>query len=285
MDIQENIPLSYYTTIGLGGEARYFVSVKSLEELQHALIFAKEKKISFFLLGRGSNTLFDDRGYNGLVILNRMNQCKIIDNQIQVDAGYSFANLGMKTAKKGFSGLEFASGIPGSVGGAVFMNAGANGKSTWDVLETITFIDEDRKLRKEEKTKFQSSYRFSSFQKTKSVIVSATFRLIKSSAAKDTYKKLLELRINSQPYGDKSAGCIFKNPTNEHAGALIDSCKLKGLSVGKAKVSDVHANFIVTEKGVSSQDIHKLITLIKHEVFDKKKIMLEQEVRIVPYQS
>lgn len=285
MDIRENEPLARYTTIGLGGRARYFASVSSIKELKKALSFAKENKLSFFLLGKGSNTLFDDRGYSGLVILNRLNQCTITDEIVVVDSGYSFANLGMKTAKRGLSGLEFASGIPGSVGGAVFMNAGACGSSTWDVLDRVTFIDENMNLKMEPSINLPAAYRYSFFQDTKCIIVSASFKLTKNINAKNTLKTLLDYRMQSQPYGDKSAGCVFKNPDGQSAGALIDACGLKGTTVGGAKVSEVHANFIVTEKGASAKDIYLLVELIKNEVTEKKNIVLKQEVCIVPFES
>lgn len=285
MDILKNEPLAKYTTLFLGGEAQYFASVTTIEELKEALRFAKDKKISFFLLGKGSNTLFNDMGYKGIVIQNRIDGCKIEDTLVCAGAGFSFSHLGLKTAKLNLSGLEFACGIPASVGGAVYMNAGANGQSTWDVLQSVEYLDENLDLQKNGKEAFSYGYRYSSFQNKKKVIVSASFCLKKVEKAKEFQKELISYRTKTQPYGEKSAGCIFKNPKGNFAGGLIDECNLKGLMVGKAMVSTTHANFIVTEKGATSSDIHTLIKLVQKTVLEKTGVSLRPEVRIVPYES
>ena len=285
MNVYENVPLCDYTTFYIGGKARFFVTVSTSEELKEAILFSKKKKLPFFLLGKGSNTLFDDRGYLGLVILNKINFCTIEEEKVSVGSGTSFSHLGLKTAKLGLSGLEFATGIPASVGGAIYMNAGAMGSSTWQALETVTFLDENLESKTLPKTHFSYEYRYSSFQISNSVILSATFILSKEKEAKDLQKELISYRTNTQPYGEKSAGCIFKNPKSGSAGAMIDQCGLKGTTFGKAKVSQKHANFIVTEQGATSGDIRLLIELVQKRVFDKTGVLLEPEVRMVPYES
>lgn len=285
MNIDENVSLSDYTTFSIGGKARFFVSVSNSEELKEAILFSRNKNLPFFLLGKGSNTLFDDRGYLGLVILNKINFCTIEEEKVSVGSGTSFSHLGLKTAKFGLSGLEFATGIPASVGGAIYMNAGAMGSSTWQPLETVTFFDDNLESITLPKAYFSYGYRFSSFQRNNSVILSATFILTKEKGAKDLQKELISYRTNTQPYGEKSAGCIFKNPVNVSAGALIDQCGLKGCAFGKAKVSEKHANFIVTENGASSKDIRYLIEFVQKQVFEKTGVLLEPEVRVVLYES
>lgn len=285
MNILENESLAKYTTFFIGGAAKYFISVCSINELKDAILFAKEKKLSFFILGKGSNILFDDKGYHGLVIQNRIGHCKIEGAFIDVGAGFSFSHLGLKTAKKNLSGLEFACGIPASVGGAVFMNAGANTQATWDLLHSVTYLDEHSDLQTQNKEAFSFGYRYSCFQNTNHVIVSATFLLKEVSQAKEFQKELISYRTNTQPYGEKSAGCIFRNPEGAYAGALIDQCNLKGICIGRARVSETHANFIVTEKGATSRDIHLLIELVKKIVLEKTGFDLKPEVRVVPYES
>jgi UDP-N-acetylmuramate dehydrogenase len=188
----------------------------------------------------------------------------------------------MQTAKKGFSGLEFAAGIPASVGGAVFMNAGAQGSETEKTLVQVEFVRPDGTLITFKKSDLQFSYRFSSFQNMEGAIVSALFELTPSIDARTKQRELLDYRIRTQPYHEKSAGCVFRNPAGGSAGALIDRCGLKGARIGDAAVSSMHANFFVN-KGVSScKDMQALIHHVRDEVKAKEGIELEQEVREIP---
>lgn len=279
-------PLKNLTTFGIGGPARYFIAVHQIEEMQEALNYCNQHQLPFFILGKGSNSLFDDRGFNGLVIANRIDFLnKPAENLWHVGAGYSFSLLGSQTARQGWSGLEFASGIPGSVGGAVFMNAGANGRETGEALETTDFITSEGELISLERSKLQFRYRYSSFQEMSGAIVGAVFRLTPSQTARSDQINLINYRQKTQPYGDKSAGCIFRNPPNTSAGALIDQLGLKGRSIGGAQVSQMHANFLINTGTASSQDVLSLIDLIKSEVSHHTRICLESEVRYVPYKD
>ena len=242
------------------------------------------QKVPFFILGKGSNCLFDDQGFNGLVIHNKIDFCHFEGCRVSVGAGYSFSLLGSQTAKKGFSGLEFASGIPGSVGGAIFMNAGASGQETCQVLEEVLYLElsSGKKLISRDQLSF--GHRQSSFQSMSGVILSARFHLLENQDARKNQLAYINNRMKSQPYTQKSAGCVFRNPSKEiSAGALIDQCGLKGLRCGGAEVSLVHANFIVNISNASSSDVIALIEQVRQRVYEKTKIRLEPEVRLVTF--
>jgi len=218
------------------------------------------------------------------VIQNNISFIEDIDNDLlKVGVGYSFAKLGALTAKKGFSGLEFASGVPGSVGGAIFMNAGAFGQCTADAIYQVEFVNAKGELQTLTKDKITFDYRTSSFQDLKGAIVAATFKLSQDPQAKDRLLEYSKSRYESQPKSKKSSGCIFKNPPGESAGKLIDLCHLKGLTIGDARVSTEHANFIINQGDASSKDVAELINKIKTTVLEQKGIELELEVEIVPY--
>lgn len=282
--IQESVPLSKYSTIGIGGTAKYFADVRSINDMVAVIGHCIEENIPYLVIGKGSNVLFDDRGFDGLIILNKIDFFE--DNQqgqFHVGAGYSFSRLGAQTARNKWSGLEFASGIPGSVGGAVFMNAGANGTETCEVLESVDYIDKKGVFQCLDKNAIEFSYRYSSFQEWGGAIVGATFKLSSLDSARKKQIDIIEYRTKTQPYGDKSAGCIFRNPEGGHAGQLIEKAGLKGLSVGGAQVSGLHANFIVNSKGATANDVTRLIRAIKEQVKEKMEVDLHDEVRVIPF--
>lgn len=285
MHIEEDVSLKPYTTFYIGGAARFFCRVHSIEEMQEALAYSYQKKIPFHILGKGSNSLFDDRGFLGLVIYNKIDFLHIKENDFYVGAGYSFSHLGVRSARLGFSGLEFASGIPASVGGAIYMNAGANGYETQDCLTDISFVDDKGELFHYKTWDIDFYYRFSSFQKMRGAIVAANFRLTKDNKAKDKQWAILKYRHSTQPYGKKSAGCIFQNPTGNQAGALIDQAGLKGARIGGAKVSDLHANFFLNDNQATANEMKTLIEKVKKEVFIQFKVELHSELQEIPYQK
>lgn len=281
---QQNRLLSEVSTFGIGGPAFYFVEVRTMEEMRETLLYCRDQSIPYFILGKGSNCLFDDRGFDGAVIFNKIDFLESVSAGVyHVGSGYSFSLLGTQTARQGWSGLEFASGIPGTVGGAVFMNAGANGKETCEALDSVDFLDANggQLLLKKESLCF--SYRTSPFQTLSGAIVGATFVLSPSTLARQKQIEIIGYRKHTQPYSDKSAGCVFRNPNCGHAGALIERSGLKGTCVGGAKVSELHANFIVNKGGASSKDVLDLIELIKRQVKEKSGAELESEVRYIPY--
>jgi UDP-N-acetylmuramate dehydrogenase len=281
---QRNKSLREVSTFYIGGPARLFVEVTSIEEMQTVLKHCNEEKISFFILGKGSNCLFDDRGFDGLVIQNKISYFQIKGLEVEVGAGYSFSMLGLKTAKQGLSGLEFASGIPATVGGAIFMNAGANGQETFNTLSEVLFIDETGNLHSYKKKELAFRYRFSSFQEKKGAIVGAKFCLTSSEEARNKQLSIIDYRTKTQPYNQPSIGCIFKNPEGASAGGLIEKSGLKGFCIGDAEVSLKHANFIVNRREALAKDVLALARHVQETVKEETGVDLEMEVRCIPYQ-
>lgn len=280
----ENKPLSTLSTFGIGGLARFFTEVRTIPELQDTIQEAKRQNIPYWVVGKGSNSLFNDRGFNGLVIANKID---FLDSStpglFRAGAGYSFSLLGVQTARQAWSGLEFASGIPASVGGAVFMNAGANGKETCETLVSVDYVTEEGIHLLIPRSEIQFGYRTSSFQQMNGVIAAASFQLVPSAEARTKQIEIVNHRKKTQPLAEKSAGCIFRNPDCGHAGALIDQAGLKGVQVGGAQVSEIHANFIINSNNAKAEDVTTLIKLIKEQVRKKTGIELESEVRVVDY--
>ena len=278
--LQSGKQLSDYSTFGIGGPIRYFFDARSMVDLEEAFSWISRERIPYLILGKGSNSLFSGRGFDGLVIRNKVEFCTIESCLVHVGAGYSFSLLGSQTARRGLSGLEFACGIPGTVGGALFMNAGANGKETAQHVQEVLFLKEtgEKVIFKE----MQFGYRTSPFQALSGAIVEARFLLEKRAEAHGAQKQILKRRFETQPYKEKSVGCIFRNPSPQlSAGALIDRCKLKGVRVGGAKVSEIHANFIVNDAYATADDVKELIVLVQQRVFEEAQIHLEPEVRML----
>lgn len=284
LPMEKSKSLSTICTLGIGGNADLYMAAHSVEEMRQALLYCKKNNYRFLILGKGSNTLFDDRGFKGAVIHNKIDFLEETSPGVfHAGGGYSFSLLGTQTARKGWSGLEFASGIPGTVGGAIFMNAGANGTETCGSLATVDFLDENGELKILHKEELQFSYRYSAFHSRVGCIVGGTFILTKSETARTKQRELIDYRTKTQPYGEKSAGCMFCNPRTIPAGALIDQCGLKGTQIGGAQVSELHANFLINTGQGSSEDMMKLITLIKAKVKETSGVELETEVRYIPY--
>ncbi len=284
--ILENEPLAPLSTWKIGGNARFFTRVKTVNELREALLFSQAKSLTYFILGKGSNCLFDSKGFSGLVILNQIHFLEEEETLFHVGAAYPFSLLGLQSARKGYGGLEFASGIPASVGGAIFMNAGANGMETKDCLVSVDFLDEHGFLRRFKKEELEFSYRFSSFQRWKGAIVSASFCCEKDLGARERQLAIIDYRKQSQPLGEASCGCVFRNPRVDLSAAkLIDDSGLKGLSVGGVSVSEKHANFLLNRGHASSDDVRDLVRLIKERVLAKHGCYLEDEVRYLPYEG
>jgi UDP-N-acetylmuramate dehydrogenase len=278
--------LSDLCTFGIGGPARYFASAATVDELRGCIEYAHEQHVPFIVLGKGSNCLFDDRGYNGLVILNKVHFLeRPKPNIFYAGAGYSFSLLGVQSARQGYAGLEFASGIPGSVGGAVYMNAGANTKETCETLHTVDYLFADGRLENLKKDELEFAYRYSSFQKMEGIIVAAAFYLIESPTAREKQIEIINYRKKTQPLWEMSAGCIFRNPSCGHAGALIDQCGLKGKTIGGAAVSDLHGNFIINKGGATAREVLALIAVVQEEVRKKTQTELDCEVRYIPYEG
>lgn len=276
---QKSISLSKYSSFGIGGAARYFAEVSDIEKMQEVLRFCYQESLPFHIVGKGSNSLFDDAGFDGLVILNKISFCTIEDCRVSVGAGFSFSLLGSKTARKGLSGLEFASGIPATVGGAIFMNAGANGFEVKDCLQKVSFVDARGALNVYTRDELDFSYRWSCFHEKKGAIVAAEFLLTPRKEAREEQLRIIEYRTKTQPYSELSCGCVFKNPEGDSAGRLIEACGLKGAKVGGAEVSSLHGNFIINTAAATASDVLKLAEHVKTCVKQQTGVDLELELR------
>lgn len=286
LDFEKNKLLSDISTFHIGGPAEYFIEVRDIPNLINILSFCKVEGLCYHIVGKGSNSLFPDKGLKGLVILNKLDFIESNEGRFRVGSGYNFSLLGVQTARQGYSGLEFASGIPASVGGAVFMNAGANGSETKDCLYSVEYLNNDLVLKAYLKKDLEFSYRYSSFQKMQGIILAATFHLSHDRQAREKQLKIINYRKNTQPYHEPSVGCIFQNPIDcfdgacLSAGALIEKAGLKGFCIGGVKISDMHANFIVNTGCGKAQDVLALIAFVKEKVFNSFGVMLQEEVRL-----
>lgn len=280
---EKNCLLKERTTFGIGGAAKYFIEAQTIAKLQEVIHFCQQEQLRYFVLGKGSNTLFHDEGFDGLVILNKIQFIEEADGEFYVGAGYSFSLLGSQTARRGWEGLEFASGIPGSVGGAVFMNAGASGSDTFQMLTEVTFINEKGELEILPKEAIQWGYRWTSFHERKGAVAAARFQLKASLEARKRQLALIDYRRQTQPYSDRSAGCAFRNTPKASAGQLIEVCGLKGATIGDAAVSLMHGNFIINKGDAKASDVLALAKLIQKTVHEKTGHCLEMEMRVVPF--
>lgn len=279
--IKENIPMREYTSLKVGGRARFFANPSNSEELKKSLNFAKEKDIPLFLLGGGTNTLIKDEGVKGMVI--KLNgDFKNIERQgIEVKAGGGCSLPSLISYCRGFSlaGLENLSGIPGSVGGAVFGNAGAFGTQIGDYVKSVVVMDREGNERIIKDVNF--FYRGTSLKD--SIIFEVLFSLKEDVRWRidERINEVLRKRRETQPIAKQTGGCIFKNPEGKFAGELIEKAGLKGKSIGDAVVSLKHANFIENKGNAKTDDILSLITLIKKRVYELYGVMLYEEIVIM----
>lgn len=293
MNIIDNAPMSKYTSFRCGGHAKRLVICDSVSELEQVMNEIAESKEEYLFLGNGSNTLFLDGVYDGTVVTigKGFDEIEVIDDGDEVRLKCMAAALLSKIAKKALeeslSGFEFASGIPGSIGGAVFMNAGAYGGEMIDVLESVELLSPNADGKWELKTvpadNLGLSYRHSRLQETKEIVVSATLRLQRGDRT-EIEEKLAELtkkRTSKQPLEFPSAGSFFKRPEGYFAAKLIEDAGLKGLSVGGAQVSSKHCGFVINTGNATTEDIVDLMHLVQNTVFDKFGVRLEPEVRII----
>ncbi|MDP2967260.1 MAG: UDP-N-acetylmuramate dehydrogenase [bacterium] len=283
--IKRNVSLKNYTTFKIGGPAKYFFEAKNKKDLIKAILVAKKFKLPFFVLGGGSNLLVSDEGFKGLVIKILFSKFYFLNSQISAEAGTILGQLVSATSNTGLTGLEWAAGIPGTVGGAVFGNAGAFQKSMKDIVKEVEVLDaKDLRFKIYDFKKCQFGYRDSIFKHKKNLIIlsiALNLKKGKKSEIKKKIKEYLNYKKQRQPLNYPSAGSIFKNPSGFSAGELIEKCGLKGKRIGQAKISEKHANFIVNLGNARAKDVKKLINLIKKEVKKKFKINLEEEIRFL----
>lgn len=282
--IKYNEPLSKYTTYKVGGNAKVVAIPKDILCLKELLKLIKQYCIKYKVIGNGSNLLFSSKEYDGIIIiLSNLNKISINKNQLICESGASSIMAAMKASNNGLSGLEFLTGIPGSIGGAVYMNAGAYGSDIQSVINSIKVLDNNLEIVTLTKDMLDFSYRKSILQDKDYICLEATFDL-KSTNKDIILNKINEYKIkrrNSQPLESPSAGSVFRNPTNNYAGKLIEETGLKGMKIGGAEVSTKHANFIINKDNATPEDIYNLINFVHRRVLEKHNIDLKIEQEFV----
>ena len=282
--IKENEDMSKYTSFKAGGKARFLIKANQIQDIKDAIKITKEQNIPFLVIGNGSNILFKDGLYNGIIIKVELNKLEINKDKVTVSAGVKNAVLAQKLLENELSGFEFAAGIPGTIGGAIKMNAGAYGGEIKDILEEVTYLDystlEEKTITNKE---CDFKYRHSVFCNNKNIILSATFNFNKDEKINIQEKMNLyaKSRKDNQPLEYPSAGSTFKRGEDFITAKLIDECGLKGYTIGGAQVSEKHAGFIINKDKATSKDIIELIDYVKKVVKEKKGKKIELEIEII----
>lgn len=283
--VQMDVPMKEFTTFRTGGPADVMVEPSCTAELAAIIRMLKEQDAPFYVLGNGSNVLVGDRGYRGVIINigKEMSSIQITGTTMTVQAGAMLSTAARAAYDHSLQGMEFASGIPGSVGGAVFMNAGAYGGEMKQILLSATAVDADGSVVRYSAADMELGYRHSAFESNGAVVTEAVLGLRPGDkeAIKDLMMDLAERRRSKQPLSLPSAGSTFKRPPGHFAGKLIDDAKMRGASVGGAQVSPKHAGFIVNNGDATSQDILELIALVQMKVKENSGVDLEREVRVI----
>ncbi len=281
--VNKDYPLAKRTWYGLGGPADYFIRPESVEQLKEVVRQCKDNQIKMYVMGFGSNLLISDNGLRGAVIKLEKEQFKDIKfngEEITAWAGAELSKLVLTCVEKGLSGIEALTGIPGSIGGAVRMNAGGNFGDLGSVVESVTLMDIEGYVFEKSKPELEFDYRRTNI--TAKFILNARLKLTTSDPEQimRTVKETWIYKKNNQPLNTKNSGCIFKNPPGASAGALIDRAGLKGLQMGGAVVSEKHANFIIAKPECTSKDVIRLMDVIKQRVKEQFDIDLESEIEI-----
>ncbi len=284
--VRKNVSMADFTSFRAGGPADLMVSPAGSEQLQEVLQFLAEAGVPHLVLGNGSNILVRDGGYRGVIVRigEAFNFVKREENTLIAGSGTSLASAARAAAKEGLSGLEFASGIPGSVGGGVFMNAGASGGEMKDVLESASLLTKDGSaFAKAGPAELDMGYRHTRLHESGEIVLEARFALHPADPEeiRAEMADLARRRNEKQPVNYPSAGSFFKRPEGYFAGKLIQDAELKGLSVGGAQVSQLHSGFIINTGGATATDILQLMQIVQARVLEQFGVQLEPEVRII----
>lgn len=286
--IKQNEPMSKHTSFKIGGPAEFFIKIVSTEELQKILEFAKKEKIKITILGNGSNILVADKGIQGIVIKTNLKEITIKNKkqnkvEITTDDAVPIGMLAQKLLKQEITGFEEISGIPGTIGGAILMNAGAHGKEMKDIITEITAIDYNGKLHTFTNEQAEFTYRNSIFSSGKYIILQAKMMLEKGNTKdiKDKMDEYAQYRKDKQPIEYPSAGSTFKRGDNFITAKLIDEAGLKGYSIGGAKISEKHAGFIINTGGATAQNVLDLAKYVTDKVYEKFGKKIEFEIKVL----
>ncbi len=287
-NIQHNVDMGKFTTFKTGGKAKALISPKDVEELKSCLKVLNENNQPYVIIGKGSNILFATEFFDGVIIRldKEFETTEIIktDNKYKVSAGTSLITFANKVCRDGYTGIEFGTGIPGTVGGAVYMNAGCYGREIVNCCTSVTALDrETLEICNFDKNQCGFTYRNSFFQNDKYIILSAEFEFEKGeeSLINEKVAEYKKQRTEKQPLNLPNAGSTFKRPLNDFAGRLIEEAGLKGFKVGGAKVSEKHAGFVVNEENATPKDIINLVEEVTKTVFDKFGVKLELEIKVI----
>lgn len=282
-EVKKYEPMARHTTFKIGGPAKYFVEADSVKTVKEALMAAREYSVKSYVIGNGSNLLVSDFGIDGLVIMmgNKFSEVRADGEYIYAEAGAKLSKIAKCALAHSLTGFEFAAGIPGSIGGAVYMNAGAYGGEMANIIAESTAIDED--FSEITVTEHDFGYRQSIYKDSGKVIIGAKIRLTTGDGEniRETMESLAARRREKQPLELPSAGSVFKRPEGFYAGALIEGAGLKGETVGGAMVSEKHAGFIVNKGGATAEDVKKLIEIIKTRVYEKYRVLLDTEIKFI----
>lgn len=278
-------PMKRHTSFRVGGSADVFVVPKNIEELKKLLKYIKENNYFYYIIGNGSNLLVRDKGIRGIVIniASKFNDVRVKKNYIEADAGILISSISSIALKNSLTGLEFASGIPGSLGGAIVMNAGAYGGQVSNVVVETTFLDENCNVQVLSGEEHQFGYRTSYFTNKSCIVLKAKLKLAHGDK-EEIRRKMTELMLSrneKQPLSYPSAGSVFKRPEGHYAGKLIEDAGLKGTIHGGAQISDKHTGFIINKGGATANDIIYLINFAREKVKEQFDIELETEVKII----
>ena len=283
--VEMHASLKKYNTYRVEGSAKYLISPNSITDLSSVIKILRESNEKFYILGNGSNVVINDKEYDGAVIrLDKINgiEINLKMHMAYAEAGAMLPKLANESINQGLTGLEFAVSIPGTIGGAIYGNAGAYNACILDYVESVTVLDENYDVRVIEHEDISYSYRHSMFKEQKNLIIlGAKFFLKEGDKANslEIIEDRRQRRIATQPLEFPSAGSVFRNPDGDFAGRLIESCNLKGYKIGGAEVSEKHANFIINSNNASGEDIYKLINYVHDQVLEKTNVdlIVEQE--------
>ena len=290
MIIREQEPLSAHTTFRIGGPAAYYLIPENRDEVRDALVFAEEKKLPSSVLGRGSNMLFDDEGYEGVIIeigrgMERVSMEGMPDGRVRVtaQAGIAMSSLAVQLAEAELTGFAFAGGIPGTLGGGITMNAGAYGGEIRDCILDATVITDSGEILVLAREQLELGYRTSVIQKKNYIVLEGSFVFTrgKKEEIMAEIKELNQRRRDKQPLEFPSAGSTFKRPEGHFAGKLIQDAGLRGYRVGDAQVSEKHSGFVINRGNATAAEVRQLIQDVQERVQEKFQVRLEPEVRIV----
>ena len=281
--VKQDVPLGPCTWMGMGGPASYFIEPRTVDELRTVVRRCRENDVPVYVLGQGANLLIDDAGVKGAVIrlgTGEFTETSFAPEAVKANAGADMGRLVLRTVREGLSGLEGLTGIPGSVGGCVKMNAGGAFGDIGSTVEVVHVMTEDGEVFSRYRDDLAFAYRSSNI--TGKFILGAEFRVTEDDPHRilKQVKQIWIYKKNTQPLGNRNAGCIFKNPRGLSAGALIDRAGLKGKRVGGAHVSEKHANFILADSGTRASDVLKLINVIRETVYKKSEVYLELEIEV-----